>query len=888
MGLFGNVPRGVWNSFPYTNFHDLNLDWVLKLCRFTAETLEELPGEIDKVVQEKLEEYVTDQKADIIETILGADQSVNVMQLPDPNLPAFDNGGLQDNTAAWEALVQWMQKNGRRAVYLPSGTYLMSSFTPPENFAIIGDGRYQTTIKAARYQVSPLITGSIKGFLLDGVTLDMNDAEQGQPMDIINGTFDGALLTNFRTVGGKAAVAVGTSSTGHLQISDMVAIDCVTGINLPASSCAVNIDGLNIQSKKVSTGLSISGNNHVLRAAVINATTAAAVTGNQNTLEWAGVSTYTNTGTNNSFRVNSITLSDDVESITRKSTSTTDTVTGTRTSSAAEENNTVSGTMTTSAGARTDTTTGHHDTTAGAVYVTTTSGDEVHDVAQGYAVTADEVTVTGEQGIELDATGANLKATGDNATIEGTTTATVTGGQVVIDSTQPMKYKTPTVLNDNFKAVQMQGQDGNNYNVLVQGETWPPEGGGGGGGGETTDPNAIHTTGGTMTGALTMSGANINMQNGATVTGIPTPTTGTDAASKAYVDQAVADVPKGDFLPLTGGTVTGNLGVAPTGETTSTVIKGNGIEIFDSAGQSIGTLLLNDTSKLWTAQGNGLVVGTGAQSNTLKLTGNSVETVTSAGDTQSGLVLGNGEISAGNARLTLVGTPTAGTDATTKQYVDDAIAGIDVPTGDYLPLTGGTLTGRVDFKSSLNTAGTTIENGLIAYTPPGSTAAQTMITFSQANINCNNNTLSNIKSPTNNNDAANKAYVDSKALPYMFDKRIGGSVPGTYWGVTWSTYLYYNYIHIYCNKSPTPDVTQYFTYTFNFPTEPHSPSLIWRYSINTDQFPAYNISGKYAGTWDTKVTASSKTSLTIEFGMTPNSETAKWSTLSVVVPVAWF
>lgn len=775
MGLFGNVPRSAWNGYPYTNFHDLNLDWVLKLCRFTAETLEELPGEIDKVVQQKLEEYVTDQKADIIETILGADQSVNVMQLPDPDLPTFDNGGLQDNTTAWEALIQWMQKNGRNAVYLPSGTYLMGSFTPPENFAIIGDGRYQTTIKAARYQINPLIKGSIKGFLLSGVTLDMNDAEQGKPMDIINGTFEGALLTDFRTVGGKTALTVGASSSGHLQIADMVATDCVTGIKLAQTNCSVNINGLCIKSSKVSTGLTISSDANCLHGACIDTTIAAAVEGNNNTLVWTGTSTYTNTGTNNSFRVNGATVSEDVHNMTRKSTTYNETVAGTRTVSAANDYETVSGNKIASAATRTETTTGAHSISDGSLSVTTSTGDEIHDVALGYEVTASTVTITGENGIEVDATGAELTMTGDETTVEGVLKTTVSGGQVVIDSTEPMKYKTPTVLNDNFKAVQMQGQDGTNYNVLVQGETWPPEGGGGGGGGETTDPNAIHTTGGTMTGALTMSGANINMQNGAKVTGIPTPTASSDAASKAYVDQAVENVPQGDFLPLTGGTLTGSVGVAPAGQAANSVLNNKGLEIFDSAGQSIGTLLLNDTSKLWTAKGSGLIVQTDTQTNTLKMTGNSLETVTSAGETQSGLVLGNGEISAGNSRLTLVGTPTAGTDATTKQYVDDAIAGIGVPTGDYLPLTGGTLTGPLNVKNTTTT--TAADNsqliidssGAQIYYLSSSGIRQSGLNFAGNSIYVQGDKQSskayirNLYDPSEASDAATKAYVDRKA-----------------------------------------------------------------------------------------------------------------------------
>ena len=41
----------MWHNFPYTNFHELNLDWILNHIKDFGETVEKLKDEIDDAIK---------------------------------------------------------------------------------------------------------------------------------------------------------------------------------------------------------------------------------------------------------------------------------------------------------------------------------------------------------------------------------------------------------------------------------------------------------------------------------------------------------------------------------------------------------------------------------------------------------------------------------------------------------------------------------------------------------------------------------------------------------------------------------------------------------------------------------------------------------------------
>ena len=165
--------------------------------------------------------------------------------------------------------------------------------------------------------------------------------------------------------------------------------------------------------------------------------------------------------------------------------------------------------------------------------------------------------------------------------------------------------------------------------------------------------------------------------------------------------------------------------------------------------------------------------------------------VKKAGDTMTGnltmglnqIVMDTGHIAAGNntllfegypeidvdgAKISMVGDPVDVMDAANKEYVDNAVAGVK-PTGDYLPLTGGTMSG--DINMGVNNS---VRFGAANYALYQNEGTGHLVLTGNSNtdiVEMNNigtvqfgnaTTIQNVKTPTNNGDAAPKSYVDGQ------------------------------------------------------------------------------------------------------------------------------
>ncbi len=165
--------------------------------------------------------------------------------------------------------------------------------------------------------------------------------------------------------------------------------------------------------------------------------------------------------------------------------------------------------------------------------------------------------------------------------------------------------------------------------------------------------------------------------------------------------------------------------------------------------------------------------------------------VKKAGDTMTGnltmglnqIVMDTGHIVAGNntllfegyplidvdgAKISMIADPVEGTDAANKEYVDNAVAGVK-PTGDYLPLTGGTMSGDINMEVN-----NSVRFGAANYALYQNEGTGHLVLTGNSNTDIvemnnigtlqfgNKTTIQNVKTPTNNGDAAPKSYVDAQ------------------------------------------------------------------------------------------------------------------------------
>lgn len=165
--------------------------------------------------------------------------------------------------------------------------------------------------------------------------------------------------------------------------------------------------------------------------------------------------------------------------------------------------------------------------------------------------------------------------------------------------------------------------------------------------------------------------------------------------------------------------------------------------------------------------------------------------VKKAGDTMTGnltmglnqIVMDTGHIVGGNntllfegyplidvdgAKISMVADPAEAMDAANKEYVDNAVAGVK-PTGDYLPLTGGTMSGDINMGVN-NSVRFGVANyalyqnegtGHLVLTGNSKTDIVEMNNIGTVQFG-NETTIQNVKTPTKNGDAAPKSYVDGQ------------------------------------------------------------------------------------------------------------------------------
>ena len=254
--------------------------------------------------------------------------------------------------------------------------------------------------------------------------------------------------------------------------------------------------------------------------------------------------------------------------------------------------------------------------------------------------------------------------------------------------------------------------------------------------------NVTASSGSSSFNNVTINGTlDMNAGTAGTITGLPTPTNSSDAAPKSYVDTAIANV-------------------------------------IDSAPAALDTL-------------NELAAALGDDANFATTVTTSIATkVSKAGDSMTGA------LAMGSNKITGLGTPTAGTDAATKDYVD-------TQRDTRLPLAGGTMTGNIVMGANkvTSTATPTVDDDLTrkgyvdsilgSATSAATSAAAAATSATNAANSASNaatsetNAAASASSAAASYDSFDDRYLGAKSSPPTLDNDGNALLTGAiYWNST--------------------------------------------------------------------------------------------------------
>lgn len=289
----------------------------------------------------------------------------------------------------------------------------------------------------------------------------------------------------------------------------------------------------------------------------------------------------------------------------------------------------------------------------------------------------------------------------------------------------------------------------------------------------SVDGTVVRTTGAQSIAGVKTFTDGIN-SGGNTITNLAAPTANTDAANKAYVDSSIstavtsAAYSAGNGLNLTGREFSVDTGVVATlaGTQTFTGLKSytrpvtvteNGSQIrLKHITASNSAAILSNSGGTFSVNFTNPGAQDGGANSLLPFSINNTTGFVNMGHglrvVGGATILGGLEMSA--SRITNLAAPTGAWDATTKSYVDAAVAGRALTTRTITA--GDGLTGGGDLSANRTLA---INTSIVA-TLAGAQTFTGAKTFS-AGIVMGNTKITGLAAPTANADAATKAYVDA-------------------------------------------------------------------------------------------------------------------------------
>ena len=89
---------GVFENLPYANFHELNLDWIIKMMRQTADYLEKLQTQVDDLDIEAADSLLQQVRSELTATTAKVNNLVPKVQTHDSGWTAAEAKGIMDSS----------------------------------------------------------------------------------------------------------------------------------------------------------------------------------------------------------------------------------------------------------------------------------------------------------------------------------------------------------------------------------------------------------------------------------------------------------------------------------------------------------------------------------------------------------------------------------------------------------------------------------------------------------------------------------------------------------------------------------------------------------------------------------------------------------------------
>ena len=299
-----------------TVFNDA-LSYNEQVCKLTeainemATTINGLPDYIIELVKELLDQMNLEE---IVKQVLADYFFINVKNPPAP-MVAAKGDGIANDTAAIQSMINYVSGK-KNYLFFPAGIYSVNQLTMVPNVSLVGQDRFQAIINLEAGSNTDLITGEMGNCTISNLTLSANMPGQTQNCSVYHGNVTSMLFDNVIFKNGFDVLSL--SIDGLVQMSSIVVDGAQgNGVMIGGSRCSVDvIDFMNTSTLNNDTLLTVSGANHVIQnvtcyTAIKNGVT---VNGNNNVVKGVilnAITPVTNTGTNN--RIEIVTTNNNIE-----------------------------------------------------------------------------------------------------------------------------------------------------------------------------------------------------------------------------------------------------------------------------------------------------------------------------------------------------------------------------------------------------------------------------------------------------------------------------------------------------------------------------------------------------------------------------------------------